>query len=224
MDPSDAFPARLAEALGQESAYAFSKRSGVSQSLLSKYLRGDSLPRIDRAAEIAAEVGVSLDWLVGFDTDAGGDGALAAPEFAGIPIVSSVPSGPMQLFDVMEHPDETVPIDAASLAPRGDRLFGLRVDPQTDSMEPWIYGGDIVVCSTVQSVEVGDDVVLFQYHSGESTIKRLTALNRPKRYVQLMPMNPRYDPFRVDLSEGDSIHKVLLTVRVASRRKNRQPP
>lgn len=125
----------------------------------------------------------------------------------------------MQLFEVMEHPDETVPIDAAAVARRGDRLFGLRVPLDSDSMEPWILGGDVVVCSTIEPPEVGDDVVLFQYSSHESTLKRLTALNRQKGYVQLTPLNARYDPFRVDLQQGDSLHKVQLVVRAAGRRR-----
>lgn len=64
------FGDRLKIALGDETPYALSKRTGITESLIRKYISGASLPNIERAAEIAKAVGVSLDWLAtGFVPD-----------------------------------------------------------------------------------------------------------------------------------------------------------
>ena len=219
MNPAETFPARLSEALGDETAYAFSKRTGLDQSLLSKYIRGDSLPRVDRAAEIAAAAGVSLDWLMGADLPSG-DGALVEASMSGIPILGEIPAGPLTERYVAEHVEEYAPIDTAA-AIRGEQLFGLRVTGY--SMFPYMMPGDVAVCSAVASVNVGDDVAVWIEDRHESTIKRLTAKDPKRRRVQLTPLNPEEVSFRVDLSSEDRICKVRYLWRDVSRRSSIRP-
>lgn len=57
------FKERFAEALDKESIYAFAKRTGISESLIRKYLNGTSVPGLDNATLIARSLGVSLDWM-----------------------------------------------------------------------------------------------------------------------------------------------------------------
>lgn len=59
----EGFKERFAEALGDESIYAFAKRTGISESLIRKYLNGSSVPGLDNAALIARSLGASLDWM-----------------------------------------------------------------------------------------------------------------------------------------------------------------
>lgn len=54
---------RLDKAKGDESTYAFAKRTGFNESLIRKYLSGASMPLIDRAAELAIALKVDLNWL-----------------------------------------------------------------------------------------------------------------------------------------------------------------
>lgn len=63
-----AFPKRLKQAIGSRSIHAFAKACGMSDSLVRKYLAG-SLPGLDKAVIMAAESGVSLEWLTGAGLD-----------------------------------------------------------------------------------------------------------------------------------------------------------
>lgn len=60
---SDAFKDRLLEVLGGEKTYSFAKKSGITESLLRKYLTGDSLPGLDRLIIIAEKGKVNIEWL-----------------------------------------------------------------------------------------------------------------------------------------------------------------
>ena len=57
------FGERLLVAKGDESTYALAKRTGITESLIRKYLSGASVPLINRAAELAAALKVDLTWL-----------------------------------------------------------------------------------------------------------------------------------------------------------------
>jgi len=59
----DGFEARLKEAIGDETAYGLGKRTGISESLIRKYMLGTSIPSIERAWRLARATGVTLDWL-----------------------------------------------------------------------------------------------------------------------------------------------------------------
>jgi phage repressor protein C with HTH and peptisase S24 domain len=69
----ECFGDRLKIAMGNETPYAASKRTGISESLLRKYIAGDSLPNIDRAAELADFFNANLLWL------AKGEGEMLKP-------------------------------------------------------------------------------------------------------------------------------------------------
>jgi len=56
------FAARLRELIGRESVSAFSRRVGISEAMIRKYLQG-SEPTLSRANQIAARANCSLEWL-----------------------------------------------------------------------------------------------------------------------------------------------------------------
>ena len=60
---ADGFPERLMTAKGTLSANAFAKKCGLSESVLRKYLAGESVPGADKLVDIAREASVSLEWL-----------------------------------------------------------------------------------------------------------------------------------------------------------------
>lgn len=60
----DLFHARLKKIIGEESTNSFAKKCELSESLLRKYLSGESLPGIKALAAISKVSGVSYDWLV----------------------------------------------------------------------------------------------------------------------------------------------------------------
>lgn len=54
--------ARIQDAIGDEPVAAFGRRSGISESLLRKYLVG-AVPSLLKAAAIASAANVSIEWL-----------------------------------------------------------------------------------------------------------------------------------------------------------------
>lgn len=60
---SDRFKDRLFAAMEGGSSYSLAKKSGMAESLIRKYLAGDSLPGMDKLVLLADLLGVKLEWL-----------------------------------------------------------------------------------------------------------------------------------------------------------------
>lgn len=81
MKSDSGFGDRIREAMGDESAYSFAQRAGVSASLIRNYLEG-TMPGADKLYAIAKAAGVTMEWL------AAGEGPMrrgegAPPSYAG---------------------------------------------------------------------------------------------------------------------------------------------
>lgn len=61
-NPPTSFAERLRQLIGPESVSAFSRRVGLSEAMIRKYLNG-SEPTLSRANQIAREANCSLEWL-----------------------------------------------------------------------------------------------------------------------------------------------------------------
>ncbi|CAM3619214.1 Bacteriophage CI repressor helix-turn-helix domain protein [Vibrio aerogenes CECT 7868] len=59
----DQFKDRLKAVMGNESVRSFSKRCGISESVIRKYLKG-SYPVMDKLPKIAVATGMSMGWLI----------------------------------------------------------------------------------------------------------------------------------------------------------------
>lgn len=70
----EGFCLRLRQAMGERSAYALERDTGIAQSLIRKYLSGSSLPGADKLVVLASALGVSVGWL------AAGEGSLPGEE------------------------------------------------------------------------------------------------------------------------------------------------
>jgi transcriptional regulator with XRE-family HTH domain len=57
------FATRLKEVIGENSIYRFAKKCGFAESMLRKYLLGESVPGADKLVSMAQVAGVSLLWL-----------------------------------------------------------------------------------------------------------------------------------------------------------------
>ncbi len=198
------------------SQMAFAREIGVPQPSVSAYINGKNIPKIDFLIALKRRFEqVNLEWLIC------GKGSMfigqMPPEALStvhcqIPVVTRVAAGQLVQHWVAEHPDEWLILAPESLgAAPNDQLFGLRVSG--DSMEPWMYPGDIVVCSAVRSVHPGCDVVYYSYLTGESTIKRLVMLDRPGRRLKLAPLNPTHELIEVHLEPHDQIYRVVALIR-----------
>lgn len=60
---NDAFKNRVKQAMGGESTRAFARTAKISESVLRQYIKGESLPTLDRLIAIADTAKVNLLWL-----------------------------------------------------------------------------------------------------------------------------------------------------------------
>jgi SOS-response transcriptional repressor LexA len=213
---ADTFPQRLLDLISRRADGKVSRFAGmtdgvVSEALIRKYLTRESLPGLEKLESLAATGGVSVAWLIGQEE------MPSAEPAAGIPVVSRIRAGLMSLYEVERYAEETIPVSEALIARPGERLFGLRVEG--DSMSSYILPGDVVICSTVRTVEVGDDVAYYRQSTGESTVKRLDALDRKTGRARLRPLNPEYDPFTVQVERGDQLALVVAVFRETKRQR-----
>ena len=58
------FGKRLEEAMNGESKTSFAKKCGISDTVIGKYLRGESYPSINKLPAIANACGKSMNWLI----------------------------------------------------------------------------------------------------------------------------------------------------------------
>jgi transcriptional regulator with XRE-family HTH domain len=63
----DIFKKRLKALRGERSRHSVAKDLFLKDQTLEKYEKGDTLPNIEKAAEIAQYYGVSVDWLLGIE-------------------------------------------------------------------------------------------------------------------------------------------------------------
>lgn len=83
-----ALATRLQAMIGRESVSSFARRCGLAESVLRTYLRDGRMPPLDKAREMAAAAGVSLDWLA-----SGLGPRLAAEGLAGYHVAQSAAAG-----------------------------------------------------------------------------------------------------------------------------------
>ena len=156
-------------------------KCGVSESLLRKYLAGESLPGTDKLVAIAHASNTSLEWLAtGFDPvkhDADTPSSLQEHTLNGFVVPS--------WYDYQVGSDGVVRTDQTgnqgSIAFRRSWLENdLGVNPEDlailtvrgDSMEPNIWDGDIVLIDT-SSDQITDDAVYVLKRDRYLAIKRL---------------------------------------------------
>ena len=163
---------------------ALSQLLGVSQQAVGKWETGRSTPDPQTVAAIAAELGVSADYLLGVDGEAPARRGPVAPYRAAqecrIPVIGTVRAGYGALALEEDYGEEYARVKDP------DSYFYLKV--KGDSMEPRISDGDLALVhrqNTLNSGELG--VVVFG--EGEGTLKKYVVRGNT---VVLQPFNPAY--------------------------------
>lgn len=175
------FSQRLSLTINGQSISGFSMKCGVSESLLRKYLAGDSLPGTDKLVAIAHASDISLEWL------ATGDGPLQRGSVS----VSDLEQRMLNEFSLPPWYNCQVGSDGRirmedgndrdSVAFRKSWLENeLGVNPKDlamltvrgDSMEPNIWDGDIVLIDTSVN-QITDDAVYVLRRHRYLVVKRL---------------------------------------------------
>lgn len=158
------------------------KRSGISKSSISRYIKGDWEGKQSAVYEIAKVLGVTEAWLMGYDVPMEIDAPLAVPpgleplpEMATVPLIGDIACGTP--ITAEQNVVDRIGVPAAWRADYALTCHG-------DSMVPKIQDGDIVCVRCQPTVENGEIAVVLI--NGEATLKRFY---RQGDTVTLMPEN-----------------------------------
>ncbi|WP_417345759.1 XRE family transcriptional regulator [Ferrimonas sp.] len=206
------FPARLESLLEGQSLRSFSRKVGISDTTIAKYLSGDTDPTLGKLEMIADACGVSLAWLVTGQEEKAAE-VLSSEfdeEYALIDgFHASVSTGHGTSWD-----NEPV---RRKLAFRKKWLSYRKLQPESlkvvfakgDSMEPTIHSGDsILVDVSIQTLSDGSIFVLSL--GGDLYAKRLS--RRFDGGIEIISDNKEYDKQIVpadELEQLDIIGKVV---------------
>lgn len=206
------FSGRFAFAIEGESPHAFSRRSGISGTMVRKYLEG-SMPGLDKLLEIAEATNVTLDWLAaGRGSMRAGQthsfmltGSTGTPEgFVSVPKLDIRPSAGAGSVAAYEESEPDI------FAFREDWLRKIGVSPkfarlmvaQGDSMRETINDGDLMIVD-ISIREFIDEAIYVLVYSGLVRLKRLQMLR--SGLLLLKSDNPRYQTEEVPLAEQQEL-------------------
>lgn len=181
---------------------SFAEKCGFGESLLRKYLNGESYPGIEKAAQIATAAGVCLDWLImGRGPMRSEDASYAYPlegyrEDEGwitFPIYDAHAAAGAGNINKPRLPTPGIAFDPELSnnlfhTPK-NTLAGLYVTG--DSMEPTLYSGDVLIVDMSTNEIVGDAIYVLVVDEG-CIVKRIQPRTDGK--IVLSSDNPNYPP------------------------------
>lgn len=175
----------------------------VSRQAYSTYETGTRDPDTRTLSQIALNLNVSVDYLLGkIDQTQNESNHL-------IPLLGTVPAGvPIEAIeDVEEY------IDMYPRFVKHGELFALRV--QGDSMEPDLRSSDIVIVEKQDFVDSGD-IAVIRVNGEDVTVKRVKLTNKG---LMLIPSNPAYDPVFFDVGQIASLPVTIIGKVIEIRRR-----
>ena len=188
MKPIDTFKNRLFTALNLRNMkpVELHEKTGISESLLSKYLSGNAIARQKKLSLLSDALNVNPIWLMGYEIPM--ENNISTDELGNpitnIPLLGTVKAG----YDYLaqENIVGTVPIET-SLVGDGSDFFALEV--KGDSMSPVFIEGDIVVIN-----------------GEEGTIKKV---RKTEQGIILQPLNLAYAPM---IFTNEEIKSMPITI------------
>lgn len=179
------------------------KKIYISQPAYSKYEVGTASPNPETLSKIADALDVSVDYLLGSDSQP------ARPGYIRIPVLGRVAAGIP--IDAIE---EVIDWEDISAEAAGDgEYFGLQI--KGHSMEPKISDGDVVIVRRQPDVDSGDIAVVL-VNGDDATVKRV---KKSPQGVTLIPSNPAYEPMYYSNEEIESLPVQILGRVVELRAK-----
>lgn len=207
MKPIDTFQNRLQKAITDKNIkpVELHEKTGISESLISKYLSGNAIARQKKLLLLADVLNVSPVWLMGYDVsinETNRTDALGNPVVM-IPVLGTVKAG----YDYMarENWEGTIDVDK-SLVGNGDGYFALKI--KGDSMSPTLIEDDIVIIKQQNDFENGDIVVAI-INGDEATIKKG---KKSDSSILLQPLNNEYEPLIFSYDEMKTIPVTIVGV------------
>lgn len=193
-DIVEKFANRLSKALSMRNMkpVELHEKTGISESLISKYLSNNAVARLDKLSIIANTLNVNPVWLMGYDVSIQRDfdknikGLDKQKTSSAVVFVyGTIPAGvPMECIEDIIDTEE---IDADMLK-GGKQYFGLKI--KGDSMYPEYLDNDTIILEKVDDCESGDDCVVM-VNGNDGTFKRVF---KNQNGIILQPLNNNYQP------------------------------
>ena len=206
MKPIESFQNRLEKALKYRNMkpVELHEKTGISESLISKYLSGNAIARQRKITLISDVLRINPVWLMGYDvpieeikTDKLGN------PIAEIPLLGTVKAG----YDYMaqENWEGMIEVDK-NIIKDGADYFALTI--KGDSMFPILMENDIVIIKRQDDFETGDLVVAI-INGDEATIKKGKKGNNS---ILLQPLNSNYEPLIFTYDEMKTIPVTIIGI------------
>ncbi len=180
----DRFSERLEEAIGNESVRSFSKRCGISESVIRKYLAG-SHPNVDKLPRIAEAANKSMEWLITGENSLSGVSE-STPQYQANKLTEDFAFIPGYRIQVSAghgslNPDQLKPTRHLAFRRKWLKFRGFNekdlaiVWAKGDSMEPTIHNNDTLVVNMVRKKPSDGHIYIFR-NGDELFVKRYQSM------------------------------------------------
>jgi len=179
-----------------------SKKSGCSDAVIRKWVRGESLPTLDRLVELSRAAQVSVEWLITGQGPMRREDATSTTngDYVYVPRYDmTVPTGP-ETPVAGEHIREYRPFKAADLRRLGPINNLTIIEVRGESMTPTLSPGDEVLLDTTDLAGALPDGIYAVLINDTLMIKRIQQL--PGGRLIVSSDNPAYRSFEVTLGEA----------------------
>lgn len=174
---------------------------GVTPAAVTKYMKGESKPRLERRIAIADKLGISFDWLEYGEGSMNAKKSAPRPTRRSLPVLGKIACGEPIYDDgnVEFYFDPQNPVDADfCLIAEGDSMIGVHIqegDIVFIRKQPMVENGQIA------AVRIGDEFTLKRFY-----------WDKLRSVVQLNAENPNYPPIIKTGAEIDEISVIGLAV------------
>lgn len=215
----DTFSNRLEKAMNLRNIkqVELCEKTGISSSLVNKYLKGKAFARQDKIYILSKVLDVNEAWLMGYDVDINripdelrGITPLSDLQQIKIPVLGTVKAG----YDYLAQ-ENIIGYEKFDNVRDIENYYALQVTG--DSMEPLFSNGDIAIVHKQDDFESGNTCIVL-INGDEATVKKVV---RMEDGIDLIAMNPYY-PVRHFSSEDMKEIPVKIIGKVVEARKRNQ--
>lgn len=215
MKPIYTFQKRLEEALRIKNmkSVELHEKTGISESLLSKYLSGSAVARQKKLTLLADALNVNEVWLMGYDVPMNRElnpTPLSELNQTEIPVLGKVKAG----YDYLANENIIGHIFLDFRPSDPENYYALQVTG--NSMEPLLSDGDIAIVHKQNDFDSGNTCIVL-INGDEATVKKVVRMDDG---IDLIAMNPYYPIRHFDKNEMDEI-PVKIIGKVIEARKRR---
>lgn len=190
--------------LRQISAAELSRKTGINESVLSQYKKGDYEPKQRRLELLSKTLNVSIPWLMGADVPMN-DRTLYPPDISTdnveFPVIGEVAAG-FDKIAVEEWSGDKIKIPVEFLKGKNsDDYFVLKITG--DSMYPLYIDGDNILVKKQDYVDYNGQVAVLIYGDDCGTVKKV---EHKKNSICLVPINPQYQQETITGVDIERVH------------------